>query len=139
HRHGVLHLDLKPGNVIVEDGRAVVIDLSVARRPGPGRRGVGTREYLSPEQARGARLGPAADAWGLGALLHPAATGRRRFAPCAAEEEHPQETRRAPALRSRRRLPHAFADVVDACLDPDPAARPSLEAVAAALDRAASR
>jgi eukaryotic-like serine/threonine-protein kinase len=138
HRFGVLHLDLKPGNVIVEDGRAVVIDLSVARRPGPGRRGVGTREYLSPEQARGDRLDPAADVWGLGAVLHTTATGLRPFAPWDVGEAYPQATRRAPALRSRRRLRRAFAEVVDACLDPDPAARPSLAEVGAALDRAAA-
>lgn len=79
HGQGWLHLDLKPGNIVAEGGRAKVIDLSVARRPGRVKAGVGTFHYMSPEQARGGTVGPAADVWGLGAVLFEAATGRRAF------------------------------------------------------------
>ena len=53
HGNGVLHLDLKPSNVIAEAGRAKLIDLSLARPPGEAPAGIGTWHYLSPEQARG--------------------------------------------------------------------------------------
>jgi eukaryotic-like serine/threonine-protein kinase len=66
HGHGVLHLDLKPSNVIAECGRAKLIDLSVARPPGPAHAGIGTHYYLSPEQARGGARGPPARPGGGG-------------------------------------------------------------------------
>jgi eukaryotic-like serine/threonine-protein kinase len=75
HHHGWLHLDLKPTNIIVVGGSARLIDLSIARRPGRARRGLGTLDYLSPEQARGGRMTSAADVWGLGAVLYAALSG----------------------------------------------------------------
>ncbi|MEQ8834437.1 MAG: serine/threonine-protein kinase [Miltoncostaeaceae bacterium] len=79
HGQGWLHLDLKPGNIVAEGGRAKVIDLSLARRPGRVRAGLGTHYYMSPEQARGGAVGPPADVWGLGVVLWEAAAGRRAF------------------------------------------------------------
>ena len=79
HTMGWLHLDLKPSNIVAQSGRAVLIDLSIARRPGRGKPGRGTWCYLAPEQARGDLLGPAADVWGLGAVLYEATTGRPAF------------------------------------------------------------
>lgn len=69
HRHGWLHLDVKPSNVVVEHGRAVLIDLSLAHRPGDGRAGAGTRGYMAPEQARGEGLSERTDVFGLGVTL----------------------------------------------------------------------
>ena len=69
HHHDWLHLDVKPANVVVDHGRAVLIDLSLAGRPGSGRAGAGTRGYLAPEQARGRDLTAATDVWGLGVTL----------------------------------------------------------------------
>jgi serine/threonine protein kinase len=86
HAHGWLHLDLKPSNVISECGRAKLIDLSVARPPGPAHAGIGTLYYMAPEQARGDELGPAADVWGIGAVLFEAATGKPAFDDPDAEE-----------------------------------------------------
>jgi serine/threonine protein kinase len=128
HRHGLLHLDLKPANVVVENGRAVVIDLSVARRPGKGRRGVGTWCYLAPEQAAGAELGPAADVWGIGMTLWEASVGERPF-PDDDARDHPQTEERVPPVGRRRSLPAPLAAAIDACLEPDPRDRPSLEAL----------
>jgi serine/threonine protein kinase len=127
HGHDVLHLDLKPSNVVAEAGRAKLIDLSVARAPGRMPAGRGTWCSMAPEQARGGRVGPAADVWGLGIVLVEAATGTNPFVELGERVEYPQLEARVPSLRSQRpRLDPGLAAVVDACLQPDPAARPAL-------------
>jgi eukaryotic-like serine/threonine-protein kinase len=69
HGRGWLHLDLKPSNLIADGGRLKVIDLSIAQRPGRIRAGTGSPDFMAPEQERGGRVGPAADVWGIGAVL----------------------------------------------------------------------
>jgi serine/threonine protein kinase len=145
HRQGWVHLDVKPSNVIASSGRAVLIDFSIARRPGRGRAGVGTWCYLSPEQARGGRVGPPADVWGLGAVLYEALTGRCPFDDGSdhagqATQDPSSRTARDDAGRrlhyrqldgppvpvsSLRRVDRDLASLVGRCLDPDPVARPS--------------
>jgi eukaryotic-like serine/threonine-protein kinase len=146
HGHGILHLDLKPSNVIAECGRAKLIDLSVARPPGAAHAGIGTHYYLSPEQARGGELGPAADVWGIGVVLFEAATGEPAFddpdAPddddddldygesgseSLGEGDYPQLTAAARRIDEFRPLPRELADLVAACLDPSPDLRPSVD------------
>jgi serine/threonine protein kinase len=112
HGHGLLHLDVKGSNVVADGGRAKLIDLSLARPPGRYEAGIGTWCYLSPEQARGDRLGPPADVWGLGVVLYEAATG--------------DEVEGRPAS-ARGRAPDALAAVIDACLAPAAADRPPLD------------
>lgn len=124
HTLGVLHLDLKPANIISESGLVKVIDLSVARPPGRARSGVGTRQYLSPEQARGGDLGPPADVWGIGAVMYAAATGRRPFFGLDEMTRYPQLGNRTAPVRTHRRLPSALAQIIDGCLEPDPGDRP---------------
>ena len=125
HGHGVLHLDLKPANIVSEEGIVKLIDLSVARPPGRARPGVGTRQYLAPEQARGGVLGEQADVWGIGAVLYAAATGRRPFYGLDEGEPYPQLDARAAPVRSHRRLPAELARAIDACLEQAPADRPT--------------
>ena len=139
HEQGYLHLDLKPSNIVVDGGRAIVVDLSLARKPGRARPGIGTWCYLAPEQALGHPLGPAADVWGIGVVLFESLTGEPLFdderasepgsraTPEAEEpEEYPQLESPAPAIRSLRRVPPALARAVDACLEPDPSLRPTI-------------
>lgn len=133
HAEGWLHLDLKPSNVISDNGVARVIDLSLARRPGPCPRGLGTAQYLAPEQARGDEVGAPADVFGIGATLWAAATGRRPFAVPAPREPFEQAVRRAAPVRRHRRLPGPLASLVDACLEPEPAARPQVRELRSAF------
>lgn len=125
HAHHTLHLDLKPSNIVAEAGRARVLDLSHARRPGPCPAGFGTREYMPPEQLTGGHVDTASDVYALGGVLYRAATRRRPFT--ATARDHAPGLR-PPALPLRRRtaLPASLIDLITTCLDPHPAARPTL-------------
>jgi serine/threonine protein kinase len=147
HGRGHLHLDIKPSNVMVGVDAARLIDLGLSRPPGPCRAGVGTARNMAPEQALGEEVGPATDAWGIGLVLYEAATGHRPFgdggdtwscrcgeADCSwSEPRFLQLEHRAPKVRARRRLPAEAATAIDACLHRDPAERPTLDALHAAL------
>ncbi|MFE1883192.1 protein kinase domain-containing protein [Streptomyces diastatochromogenes] len=149
HGQGLLHLDLKPSNVVVDCGHAKVLDLSVARPPGDAPAGLGTFCYLAPEQARGGPLTAAADVWGIGITLYEFACGDVPF-DCGGTVDEPYESydsydgeradrypqleRSAPSITARRRLPAALAATVDGCLRADPASRPTVPELAAALD-----
>ena len=134
HDQGYLHRDLKPDNVINDRGTAKLIDLSLATPPGQWRRGAGTRSYMAPEQARGDRLDAFTDVFGIGAVLYEAATGLPPFDPRREGTDYPQLTRRADPVRAHRRLPTPLAVAIDACLEPEPEARPTVMALGDLLD-----
>jgi eukaryotic-like serine/threonine-protein kinase len=86
HRAGVLHRDVKPGNVLLgDDGRVVLTDFGLATVPGDPvvtRTGLvlGSPAYLAPERARDGSAGPEADMWSLGATLFAAVEGQSPYA-----------------------------------------------------------
>jgi len=105
----------------------------VAGRPGSGRPGVGTEEYLAPEQHTGAGLAPATDVWGWGLTMVEALTGDLPpvDGPALPDRLH----RRLTAPRGER-VPPTLATLLRGTLDPDPAGRPSwddVDAVTGAL------
>jgi serine/threonine protein kinase len=123
---GWLHLDLKPGNILISYPPRV-IDLSLARtfeHAASVREPIGTNAYMAPEQCEpSGDLSPAADIWGLGATLYHALTGRRPFRRSSPEERFPQLAE--GVRRPDNGMPRGLADAVLACLRPDAGERPS--------------
>lgn len=128
-----MHLDLKPSKIVSERELSKVLDLSIARPPRRGQKGMGTLEYMAPEQARGGYLNAATDVWGIGAVLFEATTGEPPFDAYDEEDRYEQMERRAEPVRLYRRVPAAFNDLVGSCLEPEPARRPALEELTDAL------
>jgi serine/threonine-protein kinase len=141
HTAGVVHRDVKPGNLLVTpEGAVRVTDFGIARAADAvplTQTGtvLGTAHYLSPEQASGRPVTPASDVYALGVVAYECLTGRRLFehsSAVAVALAHAREE--APALPDE--VPVRVRELVASCLAKDPAARP---ASAAALAAAATR
>ncbi len=92
HAAGIVHRDVKPHNVLVDGDRAFLTDFGLAKALGDsgvisGASVVGTAEYMSPEQWRGATVGPPADVYSLGCVLYEALTGIAPYARKEADTE----------------------------------------------------
>ena len=135
HGQDILHLDLKPSNIIASTGIARVLDLSIARPPGKIRGGIGSFGFMSPEQNHGGSVTPKSDVWGIGAVLFAAASGETPFDHDETTTSGPQPDVPFAPLRTLRRLPRELTMTIDACLSLDPEQRPSIPELTAALER----
>jgi hypothetical protein len=135
HARGVVHRDVKPANIVVELGgpraRAKLMDFGIAalvdeERLTASGEVLGTLAYMAPERAEGDGATEAADVYSLALTLYECWAG---FNPVAAGT--PAETARRigaalpPLGRERPDLPASLRETIDACLDPDPLARPT--------------
>ncbi|MEU2430464.1 phosphate ABC transporter substrate-binding protein PstS [Streptomyces sp. NPDC007861] len=135
HRVGLVHRDLKPGNVLLADDGPRVIDFGIARAIAADpltRTGmvVGTPAFMAPEQFRTGGVGPAGDVFALGAVLVYAATGHGPF---DGESTHGIGFRVVYEEPDLTGLAQELLPLVEPCLAKDPGARPTVEGLLAAL------
>jgi aminoglycoside phosphotransferase (APT) family kinase protein len=140
HARGVVHRDVKPGNVLLDaDGHPWLTDFGIARIVDATRVTatgvvVGTAAYMAPEQVRGEAVGPPADVYALGLVLLEAVTGHREY-DGAAVESALARLHRAP--RVPETLPDPLAATLRRMTAARPEVRPTAAEVAAALPAAA--
>ncbi|MFJ3900381.1 bifunctional serine/threonine-protein kinase/ABC transporter substrate-binding protein [Streptomyces sp. NPDC090025] len=137
HAAGLVHRDVKPGNVLLAVDGPRLIDFGIARTTGEtgltsADMVVGTPGFLAPEQAeaRADETGPAADVFALGCLLAFAATGRPPFGTGAVDALLYRTVHDEPDLRG---VPEPLLDLVRRCLAKRPADRPTADEVAGLL------
>jgi serine/threonine protein kinase len=141
HAHGLVHRDVKPGNVLMaSDGSVKVADLGIAeatRSRGAGRSpALGTPGYASPEQVRGDAVDGRADLYALGVIVYEMLTGRLPFD--AESDPTPRRGKPIPPSRVGAAVPSALDAVVLTALAERPDARfPSIAAFRGALLEAA--
>jgi serine/threonine-protein kinase len=144
HANGIVHRDVKPGNLLVRpNGTLVLTDFGIARSALVGQLTVagsvlGTASYISPEQASGGVATPASDVYALGVVAYQCLSGHRPFdgaTPIEIAMKHVRDTPRPlPAD-----IPPPVRQIVDRALAKDPAARwPTAAALASVTRQAAS-
>ncbi|MFD7439300.1 serine/threonine-protein kinase [Streptomyces sp. NPDC059861] len=134
HKCGLVHRDLKPGNIIMAEDGPRVVDFGIARAVEGSRLtmtgvAVGTPGFLAPEQAEGLQVSPAADIFALGAVLV-AAAGGSPFGDGTPASLMYRSVHHEPDLTA---LPEALRDTVAACMAKIPQQRPTAEQLLDAL------
>jgi beta-lactam-binding protein with PASTA domain/predicted Ser/Thr protein kinase len=127
HRNGIVHRDIKPHNIVVGgDGRLKVTDFGIARSGASQMTEagsiVGTAQYLSPEQARGAPVDPRSDLYSLGIVLYEMLTGKVPFTgdtPVEIAMKHLSQVPEPPSAL-RPEVPHDLDAIVMRALAKDP-------------------
>jgi eukaryotic-like serine/threonine-protein kinase len=148
HAYGIVHRDVKPSNVLLEDGDNIHARLSdfglaqfeeaetlTAQGDVPG-----TLAYISPERLHGRPATAASDIWAVGVLLWEALSGRHPFLTGSPVEMAKKIEAGAPSLKQARPdLPDRLVKLVARALAPEPGRRPSADRLAAGLRQALSR
>src|SRR5437868_547470 len=124
HRHGVVHRDVKPGNLLVSDGEVVKLaDFGIARAVDQSSitqvgSVLGTAAYLAPEQARGEEAGPRADIYSLGVVTYQLMSGRLPYEASSLSELALKQQREAPIPLDQLndRVPRTLAQAVATAL-----------------------
>src|SRR5262245_50245603 len=125
HRHGIIHRDVKPGNVMLtQTGQVKVMDFGIARALASGASTmtqtsavIGTAQYLSPEQARGEAVDARSDVYATGCVLYELLTGHPPFVgdnPVSVAYQHVREDPRPPSASNRDVTPDIDAVVLKA-------------------------
>jgi eukaryotic-like serine/threonine-protein kinase len=131
HRAGILHRDLKPGNIMrATDGRVLVMDFGLARSlqgDGMTRTGMmlGTMEYMSPEQAQAKDLDARSDVFTIGLILYELLTGIMPYHAESAIASLLKRTqqRAIPVSDIDKNVPGTLSNIVSKCLERDPTLR----------------
>ena len=132
HRNGVVHRDVKPGNLLVSDSDVVKLaDFGIARATDQSSitqvgSVLGTAAYLAPEQARGEEAGPRADLYSLGVVTYQLMSGRLPYEAGSLSELALKQQRESPTPLNQLvpGVPPALAEAVDVALSIDPRGRP---------------
>ncbi|WP_433218137.1 serine/threonine-protein kinase [Dactylosporangium sp. CS-047395] len=142
HGHGVVHRDIKPGNVVLTAAGAKILDFGVATRTGqpdqlPDGTLLGTPAYLAPERLERGAAAPPADVYAVGVLLYQCLTGHLPW-PANTDEQmlHAHRHVVPEPLPTIAGLPDEVAEVCAASLDKLPEARPTSVALALILSAA---
>lgn len=143
HERGIVHRDVKPENILIEDARGSIklVDFGIAQLGGSERITVagmvlGTAAYLSPEQVSGGEVGPPSDIYSLGLVVLECLTGHREY-PGSAPEAAVARLARSPLIPSG--LSEGWRALLVAMTERDPASRPTATQLVDSVDSLVNR